>query len=147
MDKVKIQNKTTHNVGIQYSNGISKNLTPNMVLEIPFAEFEYLATGTRLFTEKHLVVLSDGVISEIGLNEEELRYESDEEVITKLTKSKLTDFIAYLHSVKEQHMRFKIIDIIKKNGLMNKLSASKINKLNTIFNVDLNEDFEEKETE
>lgn len=146
MDKVKIQNKTNHDVGIMFTNGIGKNITPNMVLEIPYSEFEYLATGSRLFSDKHLTVLTDEVLDKVGLDAEALKFETDEEVIAKLTKSKMPEFVAYLNGVTEQHNQFRIIDLIKKRGLMEKLAAAKINKLNSIFNVDLNIDLTENET-
>lgn len=144
-DKVKIQNKTTHNVGIRYSNGIEKNITPNMILEIPKSEFEYLASGTKLFTQKHLTALSDEAVESVGLDKEEVKFETDEEIINKLVKSKMSDFVKYLDGCEAQHLQFRIVDIIKKNGLLDTLPATKISKINSIFNIDLNAELEDNE--
>lgn len=137
MDKVKIQNKTSHNVGIMFTNGVGKNIAPNTVIEIPYSEFEFLSTGSRLFSDKHLVVLTEGAIEAVGLDTEALKYETDEAIIAKLTKSKMAEFVAYLNGITEQHNQFRIIEIIKKYDLMEKLVGTKIDKLNNIFNIDL----------
>lgn len=134
MAKVKVYNENKHNVGIRLENGTQRNIAPGSFALLNEDDVAYLMSISTLFSNHHLTLRDEKAIEELGVTKEEVSFDTDEEILTKLKKSSLPVLKKYLASITEPHLRQRVIALVKENT---DLSAAKVKAIEDAFNTEI----------
>lgn len=130
--KIRVSNPNNHNVGVYMLNGTSRNIPPKGFILASEDEIANWQSTTTLFSAKHLTFDNVEVAENVGLTEQDLIVDSDEEIEKKLNGS-LSSVRKYLEDVKDFHLRKRICDVAKSADL----KASKLKLIEEIFEVEI----------
>ena len=131
--KIKVTNPNNHHVGVIFMDGIERNIPPKGFVLATEDDIAYWESTTKLFKDKHLTFQDEEVAETLGLDKDTLKIDSDEEILKKLNSGTIASLRKYLESIKEFHMRQRIIDVAKKGDL----KKSRFDLIEEVFATDI----------
>ncbi len=133
MAKVRVKNPNNYVVLAELSNGVTKTFKPHSFFVLDQDEVEILAATTTFFSNGHLEIDDEKVVEEIGLDKEEVKTFTDED-IRKILKGKVSDFHKFIdESIGNLGLIIKIREVAEKEDL----PASKIKYMNEKLDIDV----------
>lgn len=115
--KVRVENPNKFRTGITLSTGVHRSILPGSFALIEPEEYEFLESTSTIFEEGVLCVNDLSVVESIGLNPEDRKRETDEEIIKKLKGGRNDAFQKYIDGIDAIPMQMRIRDIVKEIDL------------------------------
>lgn len=131
--KIKVTNPNGHHVGVVFVSGIERNIPPKGFVLATEDDIAYWQATTNLFKNKHLTFDNEEVVEELGMEKEELKIDSDEEILKKLSNGTMANLRKYLEGINEFHMRQRVIEVAKKGDL----KKSRLDLVEEIFSTEI----------
>lgn len=131
--KYRVTNPNNHHVGVVFLNGIERDIPPKGFVMATADDIAYWESTTALFRKKHLTFNDKELVEDLGMNNTDLKIESDEEILKKLNTGTLAALKKYLESVNELHIRKRIVDLAKQGDL----KASRLKLIQEVFETEI----------
>lgn len=131
--KIKIKNPNNWNVGIKLLSGVGINIKAGSIFYISKEDLEYIASMSKIFSKKHLIVEDkDFDMSIIGIEQDFL---IDSDIIAKMKKNNavLKKFLE--EEVQDANMKRRVFNIAKELDLP--VSKVRIIEEHTGFSFDM----------